>query len=766
MASNTTLHYVLLVAALLMWGCGGGGSPTAANQPQPTTDAGDTGTADQDTTPEGGDTDKPDAYCVTSKHMACEPCETEGLKDPCSTLECIDGFWQDPLVNSKPCIDQDAGTEAGEDAEPDSEPDVIVPDGGEEADVLPPAEQCNGIDDDQDGDIDEDFECVFGSGTVACQTACDPSGVMSGTQTCNDDCTLSACTPPQEVCSGADDVIDEDCDGKAGCTDPDCYGESFCAPSEICNNQIDDDGDNQIDCADDDCVGYSACNEVCDGVDNNQNGQIDEDDECALGSDPVACTTTCNSVGQEHCQANCTYGACVPPAEQCNGKDDDCDGNIDNGYECAYGSAPVTCTNACGGPGTRPCNSSCNLGACVPVATETDCDNDIDDNCNGKTDCEELSCTSAPNCQAPQHNFGDCSMPQSPGIGMNCSWTQDTLTAGDWSLILDSCANSLGEHFVAGGTYGEWRIARNTNGTTWNQVNLPIIGSPTMGIPSLTCTGSGVYTVYNAGNNGSGSGGTVALRFNGTGWDQIGASYLASKLSSASWGMGSTLWIAARSAVPDSDTKIYKWNGSTFSEATLPSFAPMQIAVNNMWGSSFTDVYLVGMEYDPTDSGNMSKQRGVILHWDGNTWAEVQTAQQWNGSSWVAVQISSVVRQFSRIDGSSGCDVAITGDDGAHGVTLERVGNTWELNVYTQYVGMGGVAKKSATEYVVQAKEKIGAIGKVWMGEVKSDGLLDWVAPDDQLYSAGSVMHVPESNLFIMGGTGEYGAAIYRSTCN
>ena len=50
-------------------------------------------------------------------------------------------------------------------------------------------------------------------------------------------------------------------------------------------------------------------------------------EECEGGVQ--ACTTTCTSTGQASCQASCRWGICVPPAEICNGTDEDCDGIID-----------------------------------------------------------------------------------------------------------------------------------------------------------------------------------------------------------------------------------------------------------------------------------------------------------------------------------------------------------------------------------------------------------------------------------------------------
>ncbi|HPM11348.1 MAG TPA: hypothetical protein PK941_13005, partial [Paludibacter sp.] len=62
--------------------------------------------------------------------------------------------------------------------------------------------------------------------------------------------------------------------------------------------------------------------EICDGVDNNGNGIIDEGFECKLG-DSLQCQTACDSVGTVVCQAGCVWGDCIPPTETCdNGVDD------------------------------------------------------------------------------------------------------------------------------------------------------------------------------------------------------------------------------------------------------------------------------------------------------------------------------------------------------------------------------------------------------------------------------------------------------------
>ena len=101
--------------------------------------------------------------------------------------------------------------------------------------------------------------------------------------------------------------------------------------------------------------------------------------QCALGSAPRACTTTCGSPGLQACNGSCRLGACVGTAELCNDCDDDSDGIIDDGLTCRRGTS-AGCTTSCGTSGSRTCAADCSgYGACR-AADETcnDCDDDGD----------------------------------------------------------------------------------------------------------------------------------------------------------------------------------------------------------------------------------------------------------------------------------------------------------------------------------------------------------------------------------------------------
>jgi len=190
-------------------------------------------------------------------------------------------------------------------------------------------EECNGLDDDCDGSIDEDFPDLG----MPCHD--DELGVCRGTgvMVCSPagDSTLCEITDPgeepqEEVCNG----LDDDCDGLI---DEDLVCEPVCVPED----------------------------EVCDGVDNDCDGAVDEDDP-ALGSPCGTSDIPPCSLGSLLCISGrlICVGAIDPRDEICNCEDEDCDGAVDNDAPCPADMECIEC--ACREPCRPMLEFSCPAG--------------------------------------------------------------------------------------------------------------------------------------------------------------------------------------------------------------------------------------------------------------------------------------------------------------------------------------------------------------------------------------------------------------------
>nr|AYM52543.1 cell surface protein [Aetherobacter fasciculatus] len=130
--------------------------------------------------------------------------------------------------------------------------------------------------------------------------------------------------------------------------------------------------------------------ETCDGLDNNCDGEIDEGnpgagDNCTTTGLPGVCATgltDCGSNGAIKCIPDVQPGSI---AEVCNGLDDNCDGAVDEGYNVGG-----TCSVGVGGCATKGAIVCDGTGGamCPAVAGSPTAEicNGIDDNCDGTKD--------------------------------------------------------------------------------------------------------------------------------------------------------------------------------------------------------------------------------------------------------------------------------------------------------------------------------------------------------------------------------------------
>lgn len=149
---------------------------------------------------------------------------------------------------------------------------------------------------------------------------------------------------------------------------------------------------------------------------------------------------------------NCGGGGNPLPVEVCNGLDDDGNGQIDEIFLCKLGSKGGGCITKCNTAGSLVCEApSCSWGSCEPYPE--DCTNTIDDDCNGLTDCDDPACNGIPACApsspdagVPDAGGGDSSVPlhfvyNGPAmvgtIQLFAWWQPPQAKVREWNLVAE-----------------------------------------------------------------------------------------------------------------------------------------------------------------------------------------------------------------------------------------------------------------------------------------------------------------------------------------
>lgn len=247
--------------------------------------------------------------------------------------------------------------------------------------------------------------CTPGA-TVACTTAC---GVAS-TTTCDSSGNPGPCHSAEQ-CNNCDDDGD-------GVKDNAPNGPAY-SLTEPCGASSQG------------CVGVRQCSIIGWGSCSN----------CVALKPAVSCTSACGNPAVYACGADCSA---VCTGEACNGRDDNCNGSIDEGGVCSQDCCPGTCAGKCGPnvpdgcgglldcPSTwvacgagQYCNTATHVCACKPHDCTGYCNyNRIPDGCGGYLSCgacpSGYTCNANHECVCTPH---DCTGYCGPGVPDGCGGT-------------------------------------------------------------------------------------------------------------------------------------------------------------------------------------------------------------------------------------------------------------------------------------------------------------------------------------------------------
>ena len=314
--------------------------------------------------------------------------------------------------------DADADADTDADADSDTDADVVADQDGDgftvddgdcddkDAEVHPDAqEECDGMDNDCDGDTDEgdaidaetfylDYDGDSYGGDSISETACAaPKGYVESSDDCDDG--NAAINPgADEVCNGADDDCDGDTDeddaldASTWYADADGDGYGWTKMVSVACTQPKGYAAEEGDCDDGDAAVNPGAAEVCNGTDDDCDGDTDSDaldastwyrdsDSDSYG-DVANSQISCDQpTGYVSDSSDCNDGnGDINPGETeiCNSVDDDCDGDADSD---AVDRSTFYLDDDLDGYGSTDTTQACFLVAGLSLSDQ-DCD-DTDD---------------------------------------------------------------------------------------------------------------------------------------------------------------------------------------------------------------------------------------------------------------------------------------------------------------------------------------------------------------------------------------------------
>jgi hypothetical protein len=373
----------------------------------------------------------------------------------------------------------------------------------------------------------------------------------------------------------------------------------------------------------------SDCPAVC------GDGFVTHSEECEGAAIP--CRTSCDSEGRRACLSCLLHPECIAPAESCNGVDDDCDGETDEGYECTPGET-ISCTTSCGTVGAQRCSAACELElTCEPPLEmcngfDDDCDGDIDEGCDCASDWSDVlftHTTSRSMFTIWGSSWDDIygatqdEILHYDGLTWSAVYSEpQTIFKGIFGLSAES-VYAVGQHHA----FPRYGVVIHYDGIHWSEI------ARVPDIAFRQVWGSSEEDIYVVGGQCS------VFNFDGSSWRDI--SPPCSGQIFTAWGSGpGNLFVGG-------EDSLLRWDGSSWTDYSsivpgierildIHGFAGDDIFIcgNNgkiwhfdgreiismdtgvienivdLWGSSPSDLYAVG-------------DNGLVLHYDGIEWTDL-----------------------------------------------------------------------------------------------------------------------------------------------